>query len=64
MLDSAGRAVSDALHSLGFAGVKDVRIGKLVEIEMAEGGRAQVEEMCKKLLANPVIETYEIEDPA
>lgn len=64
MLDSAGRAVNDALHSLGFAGVKDVRIGKLVEIEMAEGGRAQVEEMCKKLLANPVIETYEIEDPA
>ena len=64
LLDSAGRAVNDALHSLGFGGVKDVRIGKLVEIEMAEGGRAEVEEMCKKLLANPVIETYEIEEPA
>lgn len=64
LLDSAGRAVNDALHSLGFDGVQDVRIGKLVEIEMAEGGREQVEEMCKKLLANPVIETYEIEDPA
>ena len=64
LLDSAGRAVNDALHSLGFDGVKDVRVGKLVEIEMAEGGRDEVEEMCKKLLANPVIETYEIEDPA
>jgi phosphoribosylformylglycinamidine synthase len=51
------------LHALGFDGVKDVRIGKLVEIEMAEGGKSEVEEMCKKLLANPVIETYEIEDP-
>ena len=64
LLDSAGRAVNDALHSLGFDGVKDVRVGKLVEIEMAHGGRAEVEEMCKRLLANPVIETYEIEDPA
>ena len=64
LLDSAGRAVNDALHSLGFDGVKDVRVGKLVEIELSQGGRAEVEEMCKKLLANPVIETYEIEDPA
>jgi len=64
LLDSAGRAVNDALHTLGFDGVQDVRIGKLVEIEMADGGREQVEEMCKKLLANPVIENYEIEGPA
>jgi phosphoribosylformylglycinamidine synthase len=64
LLDSAGRAVNDALHSLGFDGVKDVRVGKLVEIELSQGGRAEVEEMCKRLLANPVIETYEIEDPA
>ena len=56
--------MNDALHSLGFDGVKDVRVGKLVEIELTEGGRDQVEEMCKRLLANPVIETFEIEDPA
>jgi phosphoribosylformylglycinamidine synthase len=63
LLDSAGRAVNDALHSLGFNEVQDVRIGKVVEIEMSDGGREQIEEMCKKLLANPVIETYEIEEP-
>lgn len=44
--------------------MRDVRIGKLVEIEMADGDRAQVEEMCSKLLANPVIETFEIDGPA
>lgn len=64
LLDSAGRAVHDALHSLGFDGVEDVRVGKVVELEVSKGGRAEVEEMCRRLLANPVIETYEIEDPA
>lgn len=62
LLDSAGRAVHDALNDLGFDGVKDVRIGKLVELQLENGGRAEVEEMCKKLLANPVIEEFEVEE--
>lgn len=61
LLDSAGRAVNDALHSLGFENVEDVRVGKLIEISMKDGNEAQIEEMCKKLLANPVVETYHIE---
>lgn len=61
LLDSAGRAVNDALHSLGFEDVEDVRVGKLIEISMKVGNEAQVEEMCKKLLANPVVENYHIE---
>jgi phosphoribosylformylglycinamidine synthase PurS subunit len=62
LLDSAGRAVNDALHSLGFEDVEDVRIGKLVELRMKDGDLGKVEEMCKKLLANPVIEDFEIEE--
>ena len=61
LLDSSGRAVNDALHSMGFQDVEDVRIGKLIEIKLKDGSAAEVEEMCKKLLANPVIETYSIE---
>jgi phosphoribosylformylglycinamidine synthase len=62
LLDSAGRAVNDALHSLGFESVDDVRIGKLIEISMKDGDRGQIDEMCRKLLANPVVETYSIEE--
>ncbi|MBA3726008.1 MAG: phosphoribosylformylglycinamidine synthase subunit PurS [Armatimonadetes bacterium] len=61
LLDSAGRAVNDALHSMGFEDVEDVRVGKLIEISMKDGNAAQIEEMCKKLLANPVVENYHIE---
>ncbi len=60
LLDSAGRAVNEALHSLGFADVEDVRVGKLIEVKLKDGTPGEMDEMCKKLLANPVIEDYEI----
>jgi phosphoribosylformylglycinamidine synthase len=61
LLDPAGRAVNEALHSLGFDEVDDVRIGKLIEVTTKNGDASRVEEMCSKLLANPVIETYQVE---
>ncbi|MEO0410255.1 MAG: phosphoribosylformylglycinamidine synthase subunit PurS [Pseudomonadota bacterium] len=65
VLDPQGRAIAGALTDLGFAGVGDVRQGKVIELEIAEQppkeARAQVEAMCKKLLANPVIENYSID---
>jgi phosphoribosylformylglycinamidine synthase PurS subunit len=62
VLDPQGKAVHHALNGLGFADVNDVRIGKLIELDVAEGtSDAQLEEMCKKLLANTVIENYRIE---
>ena len=65
VLDPQGKAVGHALGSLGFAGVGEVRQGKYIEIELSEtdAGRAKanVEEMCKKLLANTVIENYAVE---
>ena len=65
LLDAQGKTVKSALDSLGFRGVKEVRMGKYVEIEL-NGARPTtakkaVEQMCKKLLANPVVETYRIE---
>lgn len=60
LLDSAGRAVADALHSLGFNEVEDVRIGKVVELSVQNGAKPDIDEMCRKLLANPVIENYEV----
>ena len=62
VLDPQGKAIHHALEGLGFAGVNDVRAGKLIELDLAEGtGDAEIEEMCRKLLANPVIENYRIE---
>jgi len=65
VLDPQGKAIQHALHGLGFAGVDDVRQGKYIEIELGEAdqtrARAQLDEMCKKLLANTVIENYAIE---
>ena len=68
LLDAQGRVVQDALHSMGFGGVSQVRIGKYMEIEVeAPGGTdraaldTQVKEMCGRLLANPVIEDYRFE---
>jgi len=46
---------------MGFENVEDVRVGKLIEISMKDGNESQIEEMCKKLLANPVVENYHIE---
>jgi phosphoribosylformylglycinamidine synthase subunit PurS len=65
VLDPQGHAVKGALHILGFDEVKDVRIGKYMELELDTADRAQAEErvraMCEKLLANTVIEDYRFE---
>jgi len=62
VLDPQGKAVEHALSGLGFAGVNDVRVGKLIELDLAEGtGEADIDAMCRKLLANTVIENYRIE---
>ena len=62
VLDPQGRAVHHALDGLGFAGVADVRIGRTVELDVAEGtSDAALTDMCDKLLANTVIENYRIE---
>ncbi len=65
VLDPQGKAIAHALGSLGFAGIGDVRQGKYIEIELAETDRAKaqaaVEAMCRKLLANTVIENYAID---
>lgn len=64
ILDPQGKAVSDALHSLGFATVSDVRVGRYVVVdttaESEDAARAAVKAMCEKLLANPVTEDYDI----
>ena len=63
VLDPQGDAVRRALGTLGFEGVRDVRVGKLVEIELEEGASASPEALAKMadaILANPVIEDYEI----
>ncbi|HEX3883940.1 MAG TPA: phosphoribosylformylglycinamidine synthase subunit PurS [Stellaceae bacterium] len=65
VLDPQGKAIGNALKSLGFSGVDEVRQGKLIELDLAdtdrETARARVEAMCQQLLANPVIEDYAIE---
>jgi phosphoribosylformylglycinamidine synthase PurS subunit len=64
LLDTAGRAVENALHNLGWRDAADVRIGKLIEFDLPGGDEQTVREMCDKLLANPVIEDYSIETVA
>lgn len=59
ILDPQGKAVERALPALGFEGVSDVRVGRLVELE-ADNPEA-LGELCEKLLANPLVEDYEIE---
>ena len=63
VLDPQGKAIHHALEGLGFEGLRDVRAGKLIEldIEDAAADQGQVEEMCRKLLANTVIENFRIE---
>ena len=58
ILDPQGQAVERALPALGFDGVENVRIGRMVELEVGDTGR--VHEMCERLLANPLIEDYEV----
>jgi phosphoribosylformylglycinamidine synthase subunit PurS len=62
VLDPQGKAIHHALEGLGFSGVNDVRAGRLIEIDHeAAVTRAEIEGMCQKLLANMVIENFEIE---
>lgn len=65
VLDPQGKAIQNALGGLGIAGVQDVRQGKYIEVDLAEGdeakARATVEQMCRDLLANAVIENYAYE---
>ncbi len=64
VLDPQGKAIHHALESLGFDGVNDVRQGKLIELDLDDNVTdEQVEEMCRKLLANMVIEDFEIVRP-
>ena len=62
VLDPQGKAIHHALEGLGFSGINDVRAGKLIELDLADGVSEQdVESMCRKLLANTVIENFRIE---
>lgn len=62
VLDPQGKAIHHALEGLGFSGVNDVRAGKLIELDLADGtSDADIDAMCSKLLANTVIENYRIE---
>ena len=65
VLDPQGKAIEHALGNLGFKGVGAVRQGKVIDLELAESdagrARAALDEMCRKLLANPLIESYRIE---
>ena len=64
VLDPQGRAIESALKGLGFEGVGEVRAGKIIELEVAEGTtRETVEAMARQLLANTVIENFRIEMP-
>lgn len=65
VLDPQGKAIHHALEGLGFGGVQDVRAGKLIELDLADSvSDADIEAMCRKLLANTVIENYRIERAA
>ena len=65
VLDPQGKAIGHALNGLGFASVGEVRQGKVIDLDLAEtdeaSARASLKTMCEKLLANTVIEKYEIE---
>ena len=64
VLDPQGKAIAHALHGLGFAAVGDVRAGKVIEVMLDESdpgrAKASAEEMARRLLANPVIESYRV----
>ena len=63
ILDPQGQAVERALPALGYEGVSNVHVGRLIELEVDGGGdvTSRVEEMCERLLANPLIESYEVQ---
>jgi phosphoribosylformylglycinamidine synthase subunit PurS len=59
ILDPQGQTVEQALQALGFEGVRDVHVGRLIELDVKDASR--VPEMCERLLSNPLIEDYEIQ---
>ncbi len=59
ILDPQGKAVERALPALGFEGMREIRVGRLVELDVEDDAR--LGELCEKLLANPLVEDYEIE---
>ena len=66
VLDPQGKAIAHALHGLGFDEVADARMGKVIELDLSASGdqqarQARIEDMCQKLLANPVIEDYRVD---
>jgi phosphoribosylformylglycinamidine synthase len=65
VLDVQGKAIEGALHGLGFAGVSEVRVGRVIEFDLqaetAEAAQAEVKAMCDRLLANTVIESWRAE---
>jgi phosphoribosylformylglycinamidine synthase PurS subunit len=66
VLDPAGSAVARGLRTLGYGEVEDIRLGKFIEVQLREGAtpaeeRRRIEEMCRKLLANTVIEDFRVE---
>ncbi len=67
VLDPAGKAVEQSLHTLGYSEVGEVRLGKFIELKLASTetdkarAQARVEEMCRKLLANTVVENFRVE---
>jgi phosphoribosylformylglycinamidine synthase len=62
VLDPQGKAIHHALEGLGFAGVNEARAGKLIELDLADDViESEIEEMCRRLLANTVIENFRIE---
>ncbi len=65
VLDPQGKATQHALENLGFGGIENVRIGKFIEVELAEGdastAESNVRQMCEKLLANTVVENFRVE---
>jgi len=65
VLDPEGKAIARALEGLGFAGIHDVRAGKVIELDLAEtdpaAARAAAEDMARRLLANTVIESFRVE---
>ncbi len=65
IMDAQGQTVEKALHNLGYQGVSDLRIGKFIEMSLDGGPKdqleSQVDEMCRRLLANPIIEDFQVE---
>lgn len=64
LLDPPGKAIQHALHSMGYGGVGEVRVGKAISLQLdaatEQDARARAEEMCRKLLANPVTEDFQV----